>query len=201
MSTWKTLASLAAVAAGAAAAAVLTKKKTPAEPVKPAEEKTPAVPAAPVNAKSGTYSFVAGYSTALNSEVTLSYDADKLSFDISEDFSLNDTNVSHVALLHSEKLDIQLEYAEFYPGEGMEELKKSCKERYNDYEEVSFGDNTFLRYTDGDCICLASAVEGNTECYVIFSVFKAKDNDDKLAALLTYPEVNTLFESVATKTL
>lgn len=201
MSTWKTLASLAAVAAGAAAAAVLSKKKTPAETEKPAEDKVPAASAVPVNTKIGTYSFVGGYSTALNSEVTLSYDADKLGFDVSEDYSLNDTNVSHVALLHSDKLDIQLEYAELYPGEDMEELKKSCIERYKDLEELTFGENRYLRYTDGDCICLVSGVDGNAECYVIFSVFKAKDNDDKLAALLTYPEVSSLLESVVTKTL
>lgn len=201
MSTWKTLASLAAVAAGAAAAAVLAKKKTPAAAEKPAEEKAPAAPAAPVNAKTGTYSFVAGYSAALNSEVTLSYDADKLGFDIAEDCSLNDTNVSHVALMHSDKLDIQIEYAEFYPGEGMEELKKSCKERYKDCEELVFGDNSFIKYTDGDCICLVKAVEGNAECYVIISIFKAKDNDDKLKDLLAYPEIITLLESVTTKTL
>lgn len=202
MSTWKTLASLAAVAAGAAAAAVLSKKKAPAEAAKSkAAEKPAEKTPIPANTKTGEYSFVGGYSAALNSVVTLEYDADKFSFDIVEDNTLNDTNVSHVAIMNSEKLDIQIEYAEFYPGEGMDELKKNDRERYNDYEELSFGSNSYLKYTDGDCICLVKSVSGNAECYVVISLFKAKDNDDKLPQLLTYPEIVSLLASVSTTTL
>lgn len=202
MSSFKTIASLAALAAASAAAVIIAgKKKNTAAPEEKTEETAAAAPAEIKKLDTGVYSFIAGYTSTLTSEVKINYDAEKYSFNVVEDESLNDTNVSHVAIMNGEKLDVQLEYSEFYPGEGFENLKASAAERYADCEEVVFGENCFLKYTDGDCICLALPVSGSEECFLLVSIFKAKDNDDKLSDILNYADVKAMLASVTTETI
>lgn len=187
------IAPLTIAAAGAAAlAAALSKKaeKPAAEAPAPVEEK----PAVAKALKSGTYSFVSGFADAKTVDVEVNYD-ENLYFVVVEDGFLTDTNVSHIALLSAEKFSLQLEYAEYYQGEGFEETAKTAAERYQSFTEVTFGANSGIRYLDGDCVCFAFPIENVKDSYLLYTLVKNSDNDDSFEKAAEYPEIIEIMEN------
>lgn len=175
---WKVVAPLGLAAAGAAALAVITLLK----PERPAAEAPAAVKsAAPKNLKTGSYSFISGFQDAATVELTLDYDAEKFGFDIIDEEFLCYTSDSHVALLSGEDFSAQIEYAGYYTGEGFEDLIRHVSEKYTGFGTVAYGDNTGIRYLDGDNVCLCFPADAYS--YVLVTIVKAKDNDEEIEAL------------------
>ena len=193
MKKWKVVAPLAVAALGAAAAGVaVLMKKEPAAPKAAAPAK--AAPAAPASLKTGTYSFVSGYKDARTVEMSLDYDAERFSYAVIEEEFLSYTSDSHVAVLYGEDFSAQFEYASYYRDEGFPELIHHASEKFKGFGDVAYGDNTGIKYCDGDNVCLCFPVDEHS--YLLVTLIKAKDNDDDFRNLPDYPDVQAILGSL-----
>lgn len=196
MKKWQIIAPLSLAAVGGAIGLVLMKKKSPAAPAaKPQSGGKPA-PAkkAPANEKEGSYSFISGFQNAATMELTLRYDADRFSFDVVEEDFLVYSSDSHVAILEGEDFLLQLEYAAFYAGEDFAAHTKAVQEKHSDVVPAAFGNNTGIRYFEGDNVCFHFPVDAHS--YLLVTAVKAKGNDDPLSALPDYEDLKDILGSM-----
>ena len=192
MKKWKIVAPLALAATGAAAAgvAVLLKK----EPATSAPAPKTAAPAPAKELKTGSYSFISGYKDAVTVEMSLDYGPERFSFAVIEEDFLSTTSDSHVAVLYGEDFSAQFEYAAYYHGESFPELIRHVSEKYKGFGDVVYGENTGIKYVDGDNICLCFPVDEHS--YLLVTLIKAKDNDDDFRNLPDYPDVAAILGSL-----
>ena len=181
-----------AAAAAAGAAALIVKKKKPAGTSAAAPGKK--APVKITNPKEGNYSFVSGYKDTQTVNVDFTYDADKYSFKVIEDEFLAYTSDSHVAAIYGDDFNVQIEYADFYPGDNFEKLASGLREKYKGFAPVSYGPNSGYKYYDGDnvCVCLPA-----TEfSYILVTIIKGKAYDDDFTTLTEHPDIEALLSSV-----
>ena len=129
MKAWQIALPIGLAAAAAAAVAIISGKKNAEKPSAPA--KGGAKKAEIKNAKTGVYSFVSGFSDASTVDVSVKYDGDKQSFDVIGEEFLTYSSDSHVAAIYGDEVDMQLEYAGYYSGEGFAELSAGIKNKFN----------------------------------------------------------------------
>jgi len=188
---WKVVAPLGLAAVGAAALAVITLLK----PERPAAASPAAAePGAPKKLGTGSYSFISGFQDAAPVELTLDYDAEKFSFDVVDEDFLCYTSDSHVALLCGEDFSAQIEYAGYYPGEGFEDLIRHVSDKYSSFAAVAYGDNTGIRYLDGDNVCLCFPADAYS--YVLITLVKAEGNDEEIETLPDKEELRAMLGSM-----
>ncbi len=187
------------VGLAAGAAAFLLKKKSAGAkfPVSKAEP-TPAGKAAPEirNAKTGSYSFISGFQNAVTVELQLDYDADRFVFAVHEDEFLTETGDSHVAVLSGENYSAQFEYGSYYQGEDYATFRTELAAKHSDLADAVYGDNHGLQYLAGDNICLVFPIPEDSSSYLLVTLVKAKGNDDPIAALPAYADVNAQLSSM-----
>ena len=194
MKKWKVIAPLALTAAGALAAGLanLRKKDAAAVPA-PAGH---AAPAATGKLVTGAYSFISGFKDAATVELTLRFDPERGSFAVVAEDYLSYSSASHVALYEDEDFKTQIEYVPYYAGEDFEAHTKGLAEKYTDIAPVEYAALRGVRYTDGDAVCLCFPIPGDASSCVLFSLFRAKKDDEHpLAALPESPAVKALLDS------
>ena len=197
MKKWKIVAPVALIAAVGAAVLAFRAKKPGEKPAAPAAKKVSAdVKKTVANLKTGSYSFISGYKDAATVELSLQYDADKYSFAVVEEEFLAYSSDSHVAVVSGEDFDLQIEYAAYYQGEDFAALSKEAAEKYQSLNKISYGDNAGIRYSTGDAICLCFPITGDTNSYILMTLFKGKENDDDILLLPEHPELSALLRSM-----
>jgi len=184
---------ITAVGAIAAGVAALSKKTAPAAAAKPAKNATQA-PTGPQ--AEGVYSFISGFQDAAPVELKLRYFPESMDFTVvSEDF-LCYSGASHVALLHAEDFDMQIEYAPYYAGEDFAIYSKGVEQKFGGVSPVKYAALEGIRYRDGDAMCLCFPIPEDAFSYVQFILFKRGDDDQPLEALPESPAVTALMDSV-----
>lgn len=195
MNKWKLIAPLGLISA-AAAGFILAKKKTDDVPA----GKTGTVPqkkkAAPVNLASGSYSFVSGFKDAATVDVSMSFDADRFTFEVCEDNFLVYSGDSHVAVLCGENFNLQMEYAAYYQGEGFDAMRKNAAEKYGEVNELHCGTADGISYFTGDSFCVCLPVPEDSSSYILVNVLKAKDSDEKLCEIAVGEELADILGSI-----
>ena len=184
------------------AAFVLKKKYSPSDAKSaPAEAASAPVkkkaPAAPASVKEASYSFISGFKDAVTVELKFSYDAEKFSYSVVEDDFLTESGDSHVGVLYGESFSAQVEYGSYYSGEDFAKLCQELVAKHHDLTEAVYGSLSGVSYRDGDNLCLAFPIPEDKHSYLLFTLVKAPDNDDELEAILGYPELSALLESVS----
>lgn len=176
----KIMVPLAIAAAGAAAALVMKNKKgdaakpdtgAKATSEKDAKKKEKVI----TDLRSGTYSFMSGYTDARQVELTLDYDGETTSFDVVEDEFLCYSSDSHVVVMRSEDFSLQIEYAEFFSGEDYDKFKSGIADKYAAFKEIILNCGEACSYISGDslCVCVPTALS-----YVLISVIPAKGSKE-----------------------
>ena len=184
---------ITAVGALAAGIATLSRKTAPAAAAKPAKN-APPVPTGPQ--AEGAYSFISGFKDAATVELKLRYFPESMDFAVvSEDF-LCYSSASHVALLHAEGFDMQIEYAPYYAGEDFALYTKGVEQKFGGVAPVRYAALEGIRYRDGDAMCLCFPIPEDAYSYVQFILFKRSDDDQPLEALPESPLVKALMDSV-----
>ncbi len=194
MKKWKVLTPLTLAAAGAAALGVLTLIRR--EPETAAGTSAAPAAAVPQNHKSGSYSFISGYQDAATVELRFDYDGDKFSYAVVEDDFLCETGDSHVGLLRGGLFNAQIEYASYYQGEGFEDLIRQISEKYQDFSPVAYGDNTGIQYRAGDAVCFCFPAGEDPHSYLLITLLKGPDFDEKKMVLTELPELITVLQSM-----
>ena len=194
---------LVPVCAAAAGAAVFFVMKKPKGEAAPKEKKAPAAKggkkekaAAPKDLKQGTYTFISGFQNAAEVEMAVQYDANVYSFAIIDEEFLTYSSDSHVAVIRGEDFSMQLEYAGYYGGEDFNGLAKSVKERYQGFDEVSFGAVKGVKYLDGDSVCLCIPVTDDPSSYILVNILASKDYDQPFYTLVDHPDVADIIGSM-----
>lgn len=195
MNKWKVIVPVSLASAAAAALLLRRGRKTETPKAeKAASAKAPAKAAAPAKALAqGTYSFVSGFAEPATIELSLNYDADKMSFDVVGEEYLFYSSDSHVAIMQGEDFSLQIEYAALFSGEDFSAMCAAAKEKYNSPADFANG----IRYISGDALCICLPVDESS--YILINVLKAKDNDTELAELCSDPELSAILSSIEIK--
>ena len=190
---WKVLTPLALAAASAAAIGVLTLlRRDPTE----SQDSAPAPEAVPEHLKTGSYSFISGFQDAATVELRFDYDADRCTYGVASEAFLCDTDDSHVGILRSDLFNAQIEYASYYQGEGFEDLIRHISETYQDFGPVAYGETTGIQYRMGDTVCLCFPAGDDPHSYVLVTLLKGPDFDEKKMDLPELPELAAILESL-----
>lgn len=196
MKSWQIIVPVGLAAAGAAVFALASKKNGGEKPAK-AKADPKAKKAEIKNAKTGSYSFVSGYTDASTVEVKLTYNGETQSFDvIEEEFPVYSSD-SHVGVFYGVEFDMQLEYANYYSGEDFAAMTDGLKARYGEVNAVSFNGNNGVSYIDGDVLCICLPIPGDAYSYILCSVMKHKDCKTELKDMAKHAEVETLLGTIA----
>lgn len=197
MKAWQIAVPVGLAAAAAAAAAVILGKKGGD---KSQGDKAPAAKKAEYkNPKTGVYSFVSGFNDASTVEVNFTIDGDKHSYDVISEEYLAYSSDSHVAVIYCSEVDMQLEYAGFYNGEGFAEMSETAKNKFKGFATVSFGGKDCIRYLDGDAMCICLPIPDDKYSYILVTVMKHNDCKTPLTELHNHPEVAAVLGSVEYK--
>lgn len=188
------------VAAAAAGAAVLLLKKKPSaeKAASPAKGKPAAAKPAPVirNEKTGEYSFISGFKDAARVDVSFPYEADRFSYEQTEDRFLVESGDSHVGVLYGDGYSMQLEYAPYKEGEDFEALRKSFSARFADFGTAVYGSNEGVQYLDGEDLCFCFPIPDDAYSYLLITVVKAKDNDDDIRTIPSDPYLTLMLSGM-----
>lgn len=195
MKAWQIALPVGLAAAAAAAIVVISGKKTSEKPASPA--KGGGVKKAEIkNAKTGVYSFVSGFSDAATVDVSVKYDAEKQSFDVIGEEFLTYSSDSHVAAIYGDEVDMQLEYAGYYSGEGFAEMSEGIKNKFKEFGTVSYAGLDCIHYLDGNELRICIPIPGDAYSYILVTVLKHGDCKTPVAELYAHPEVQALLGSV-----
>lgn len=194
MKAWQIALPIGLAAAAAAAVAIISGKKNAEKPSAPA--KGGAKKAEIKNAKTGVYSFVSGFSDASTVDVSVKYDGDKQSFDVIGEEFLTYSSDSHVAAIYGDEVDMQLEYAGYYSGEGFAELSEGIKNKFNAFGTVTYAGIDCIHYLDGNEMRICLPIPGDSYSYILVTVLKHGDCKTPVAELYTHPEVGAILDSI-----
>ena len=185
-------------AAAAGAAVFLLKKKSAGEKAAVPVKGKAAAADAPVikNPKEAEYSFISGFKDAARIDVTFPYDADKFSYEQSQDQFLVESGDSHVGLLYGDGYNMQFEYAPFKEDEDFEVLKKKYAVRFADCVPAVYGSNEGIRYLDGEDLCFCFPISDDAYSFLLITLIKAKDNDADILSLPTEPNVAAMLSGM-----
>ena len=186
---------LPAAAAAGAAAFLLKKKPTGEKEALPAKGKAAEAPVIR-NAKEAEYSFISGFKDAARVDITFPYDADKFSYEQSQDQFLVESGDSHVGLLYGDGYNMQFEYAPFKEDEDFEVLKKKYAVRFSNCAPAVYGNNKGIRYLDGEDLCFCFPVPDDAYSFLLITLIKAKDNDADILSLPAEPNVTAMLSGL-----
>ncbi len=197
MKAWQVAVPVGLAAAAAAAAALILGKKggdkaqgAKAPAAKKVEYKNP---------KTGVYSFVSGFNDAATVEVNVTYNGDKHSFDVIGEEFLAYSSDSHVAVIYCSEVDMQLEYAGYYSGEGFAEMSETAKNKFKGFGTVSYNGLDCIRYLDGDAMCVCLPIPGDAYSYILVTVLRHNDCKTPITEIHTHPEVEGILGSIEYK--
>ena len=182
MKKWAIIVPVGAAAIGAVAMLAGKSKNSAPKAAKPAGKKA----AAPVikTPKTDTYSFASGFKDAKTVEVSLTYDAEKCSYnEVSEAF-LVPTADTHAGIIYGEDFAMQVEYAPSYAGDDFAALTKDVGERCREAGEITCNGITGIKYFNGKNFCMAFPIEGAAADYVLINVVNMGDDTEEEAAKL-----------------
>ncbi len=181
MKKWTVIVPIGAAAIGAVALLAGKSKNSAPKAAKPAGKKAAPVIKVP---KSDTYCFASGFKDAKTVEVTLTYDAEKCSYnEVSEAF-LVPTADTHAGIIYGEDFAMQIEYAPFYAGDDFAALTKEVTERFREAGEITCNGITGIKYFNGKNFCMAFPIEGAAADYVLINVVSMGDDTEEEAAKL-----------------
>ena len=190
------IASLAVTAAAALAAGVATLLKKPAQEAAAPASAAPSAPAVPKMRMCGSYSFISGYQDAVTVELGMDYDGENYSFVVIEDEFPSYSSDSHVAVVYGKDFNMQIEYAAFYQGEDFAAHCRSVAEKYHGVAPVRYGSHEGIRFIDGDNVCAALPIPGDTHSYVLVTLMKNPDYDEDVSTLPEHPDVRYMLSSL-----
>lgn len=200
MKAWQIAIPVGLAAAAAAAVAVISGSKKGDDKPTAKKAKSPAAKKAEFkNPKIGVYSFVSGFNDAATVNVNVTYDGDKHSFDVIGEEFLAYSSDSHVAVLYCSEVDMQLEYAGFYSGEGFAEMSETAKNKFKGFGTVSYNGLDGIRYLDGDAMCICLPIPDDKYSYILVTVLKHNDCKTPLEEIYSHPEVDAVLSSVEYK--
>lgn len=200
MKAWQIAIPVGLAAAAAAAVAVISGSKKGDDKSTAKKAKSPAAKKAEFkNPKTGVYSFVSGFNDAATVNVNVTYDGDKHSFDVIGEEFLAYSSDSHVAVLYCSEVDMQLEYAGFYSGEGFAEMSETAKNKFKGFGTVSYNGLDGIRYLDGDAMCICLPIPDDKYSYILVTVLKHNDCKTPLEEIYSHPEVDAVLSSVEYK--
>lgn len=186
-----TLAAVSALAVGASSLLKKTEKETPEAPAAPAER-----PVDPMKLRTGSYSFISGFSDPVTVEMRLVYDGDAFAFTVAEEEFLNDTGDSHVGILYGEDFNLQFEYAPYYGGEDFAAHRAHLAEKHPELRELSFGPNQGVLVRDGDNLSFSLPISDDTASFLLVTIQKTPAFDGALEDLLTLPALQNVLSSL-----
>ena len=153
--------------------------------------------AAPASVKDASYSFISGFKDAETVELKFSYDAEQFRYSVAEDDFLTESGDSHVGVLRGERFSAQIEYGTYYSGEDFAKYCQELVEKHRDLLEAVYGSLSGISFRNGDNLCLAFPIPEDEHSYLLVTLVKAPGNDDELEAILDYPELRFILESVS----
>jgi hypothetical protein len=126
----------------------------------------------------------------------MDYDGEDYSFVVIEDEFPSYSSDSHVAVVYGKDFNMQIEYAAFYQGEDFAAHCKTVAEKYQGVAPVRYGSIEGIRFIDGDNVCAALPIPGDTHSYVLVTLMKNPDYDEEVSTLPEHPDVRYMLSSL-----
>ena len=101
-----------------------------------------------------------------------------------------------VAAIYGDEVDMQLEYAGYYSGEGFAELSEGIKNKFNAFGTVTYAGIDCIHYLDGNEMRICLPIPGDAYSYILVTVLKHGDCKTPVAELYTHPEVGAILDSI-----